>query len=222
MRGLSRKLSAVVLAGLMVAPLFGQTPSATLQSTMEAGVDAPVLLANPGVKKEIKLTEKQFGAIRTIVKEVYDKYQPEFRKVGRDRDKLEKIGLDSMHETRDRLETALPDILKPEQLKRLRQIQTQVNGIASFKRPEVQNELKLSARQKEEIASLGDGLKRDLEDLVKGIKPTDTHKMTDAMRKAKELKEAATRQAIEKLTDEQQQIWRDLNGPKFDFKPQTR
>ena len=222
MRDLSRKLSAVVLAGLMVAPLLGQAPSATLQSAMEAGVDAPVLLANPGVKKEIHLTEKQFDAIRTIVKTVYDKYQPEFRKAGRDRDKLEKIGLDSMHETRDRLETALPDILKPEQLKRLRQIQTQVNGIASFKRPEVQKELKLSARQKDEIASLGDGLKRDLEELVKGVKPTDTQKLTSAMRKAKELKEAATRRAVEKLTDEQQKIWRDLNGPKFDFKPQKR
>jgi hypothetical protein len=223
MRCLSRGMYCLVLAVLMVAPLSGQTASSSgLERMMEAGVDAPVLLGNPGVKKEIKLTERQFNDIRTIVREVYEKYQPELRKAGRDQEKVMKIGLESTRETRERLEKALPDILKPEQVKRLQQIQIQVNGIASFKRPEVQKELKLSDRQKEEIASISDGLKRDLGDLAKGSDIKQASKMVEIMRKAKDLKEAATRRAVEKLTDEQQQIWRDLNGPKFDFKPQTR
>ena len=221
MRSAFRRLSTVVLCGLVAAPLLGQAPPhAALDTMLESGVDAPILLSNPGVKKEIKLTDKQYGEVHKIIKEVFDKYQPEIRKAGRDRDKLIEIGTESTREVRERVHQALPDILQPEQLKRLNQIQIQVNGIASFKRPEVQKELKLTERQREEIADIGAGLKKDIAELIKDASSAPVRKMPLAIRKAKELKEEATRKAVEKLTEEQQKTWASMQGEKFDFKMQ--
>jgi hypothetical protein len=221
MRSSLRGLLTGVLLGLIVGPLLGQAPPlAQLETVLESGVDAPLLLSNPGVKREIKLTDKQDNEIHKIVKEVFDKYQPEFRKAGRDREKLMQIGMESTRETRESVRRALPDILKPEQLKRLNQIQIQVNGIASFKRPEVQKELKLTDRQLEEIAKIGAGLKQDIAGLVKDASSAPLRKMPGALRKAKELKESATHKAVERLTEEQRQTWKDMQGEKFDFQMQ--
>ena len=221
MRSAFRRLSTVVLCGLVAAPLLGQAPPhAAHETILESGVDAPILLSNPGVKKEIKLTDKQYGEVHKVIKEVFDKYQPEIRKAGRDRDKLIEIGTESTREVRERVHQALPDILQPEQLKRLNQIQIQVNGIASFKRPEVQKELKLTERQREEIADIGAGLKKDIAELIKDASSAPVRKMPLAIRKAKELKEEATRKAVEKLTEEQQKTWTAMQGEKFDFKMQ--
>lgn len=221
MRPFFRGLLTVALIGFVAAPLLGQAPPrAALETGLESGVDAPILLSNPGVKKEIKLTDKQYNDVHKIIKEVFDKYQPEIRKAGRDRDKLAAIGAESTREIRERVRESLPDILKPEQLKRLNEIQVQVNGIASFKRPEVQKELKLTAQQKSEIAQIGEGLKKDIAELIKDASTAPARKMPMAIRKAKELKEEATRKAVGQLTEEQQKIWTAMQGEKFDFKMQ--
>lgn len=210
-----------ILAGLIVSPLFGQlAPREYLKQIFENGVDAPMLLNNHGVQKEIKLTEKQHAQVKKVVQEVFDKYKGEFVRAGRDREKQAKLIADSTQETRDRLHEKLPDILKPEQLKRLNEIQIQVNGIASFKREEVQKELKLTAEQKRDIRQIGDGLKSEIEEVFKDASKEPVRKMPGAMRKIKELKDDATRKAVETLSEEQQKKWRQMNGEKFDFKPE--
>jgi len=144
-----------VLAGLLAAPIQGQVPlQAALVSLLQDGAGKPLLLASPKVKQEIRLTEEQDTRIHKIIKEARDKYEPEFRKAGLDRDKLLKIGLESIQETRERINKALPDILEAAQLQRLDQIQIQANGILSFKRPDVQTKLKLTLTQKLEILRL--------------------------------------------------------------------
>lgn len=221
MRSSLRGLLTVVLLALIAAPLLGQAPPlAQLQTLLESGVGEPLLLSNPGVKKEINLSDAQDQEVRKIVQEVHAKYQPEFRKAGRDRQKLVAVGVEAARETRERVHKALPDILKPEQLKRLDQIQIQVNGISSFKRPEVQKELQLTLVQKLEIAKIGEDLKKDIAELVKDVSTAPLRKAPEALRKAKELKSTATRKAVEQLTEAQRQTWNAMQGEKFDFQMQ--
>ncbi len=208
-----------VLAGLLVSPLYGQVPPrAALLSLLQDGAGKPLLLATPKVKEEIKLTPEQDNQVYKIVKEVYDKYEPRFRDAGPDRDSLIKVGLESIKETRQRLNKALPDILNREQLKRLDQIQIQANGIISFKRPEVQNQLKLTFTQKLEILKIGADLKRQIDELLKDASGAPLRKLPVAIQKARELKNAATEKAVATLTSEQKEIWKEMNGEKFDFK----
>ena len=157
-----------MLALLLAVPVLAQLrPLAELQTLIEEGVGKPILLANDGVKKEIKLTDEQDKQIQKVIGDVREKYQPEIRKAQGDRQKQLKLVADSTRETRERVNKALPDILKPDQLNRLNQIQIQVNGIASFKRPEVQEKLKLTDEQKTEIRRIGNGLKQDLAEVMK-------------------------------------------------------
>ena len=218
MRPQVKWLLTAILAGLIVSPVLGQAPREILRAILENGVDAPMLLANPGVQKEIKLSDKQHAQVKKVVQEVFDKYKPEFQKAGRDQEKRLKLMADSTQESRDRLRKELPDILKPEQLKRLQEIQIQVNGIVSFKRQDVQKELNLTDKQKEEIKGIGEGLKKEVAALFKDAASAPVRKMPEAMRKSKELKDEATRKAVESLTEEQQKTWQKMHGEKFDLK----
>lgn len=221
MRAQVKWLLTAVLAGLFVSPVLGQIASlARLQALFQKGVGKPILLANSGVKKEIKLTDEQDNQIRKIRRDVSDKYQPEFRKVQGDRAKRLKLLVESARETRNRLNKELPDILRPEQLKRLDQIHIQVNGIASFKRPDVQKKLNLTDEQKVEIRKIGEGLQQGLTEVFKDVASAPLRKMPGAIRKVKQLKDEATQKAVEKLTSAQKQTWQEMTGEKFDFKLQ--
>jgi flagellar motor switch protein FliG len=103
-------------------------------------------------------------------------------------------------------------------LKRLDQIQIQVNGIASFKRQDVQKKLNLTDEQKAEIRKIGEGLKEDAAEVLKDASSAPLRKIPGAIVKVKELKNTATQKAIDKLTSAQQQTWQEMIGEKFDFK----
>jgi Spy/CpxP family protein refolding chaperone len=208
-----------VLVGLLVSPVQGQiTPRAALVSLLQDGAGKPLLLANPKVKQEIKLTEEQDNRIRTIIREARNKYEPELRKAGLDRDRLLKVGLEAIQETGDRLNKALPDILAAEQLQRLDQIQVQANGIISFKRPDVQQKLKLTLTQKLQILKIGADLKQQIDEVIKDASSAPLRKAPAAIRKAKELKNVATEKAVQTLTREQKITWKEMNGEPFDLK----
>jgi uncharacterized protein (UPF0335 family) len=208
-----------VLAGFVASPSQAQVPlQAALVSLLQDGAGKPLLLANSGVKHEIKLTQEQDDRIRKILSEARDKYEPEFRKAGLDRDRLLKVGLESIKETRDRINKALPDILKPDQMQRLDQIQIQVNGIISFKRTDVQEKLKLTIAQKLQILKIGTDLKQQIDEVIKDASSAPLRRAPAAIQKSKELKKAATEKAVATLTSEQKNVWKEMNGEPFDFK----
>lgn len=212
-----------VLTAILAALVAGQsqaqiTPRAALVSLLQDGAGKPLLLASPKVKQEIKLTPEQDNRIREIIREAGNKYEPEFRKAGLDREKLLNVGLEAIRETRERLNKALPDILMPDQLQRLDQIQMQANGIICFKRPDVQKKLKLSLTQKLQILKIGGDLQQQIDEVIKDASSAPLRKAPAAIRKAKELKNAATEKAVEKLTSEQKNLWKEMNGEPFDLR----
>jgi hypothetical protein len=208
-----------VLAGLLSSPIQAQVPPrAALVSLLQDGAGKPLLLASPKVKQEVKLTPEQDQRIRIIVREAANKYEPELRKAGLDRERLLKVGLEAIQETRERLNKALPDILTIEQVQRLDQIQIQANGILSFKRPDVQQKLKLTLTQKLAILKIGADLKQQIDDVLKDASIAPLRRARAAIGKAKELKNAATEKAVQTLTSEQKEIWKEMNGEPFDFK----
>src|SRR6185437_8704623 len=215
-----------VLALLVTCPAFGQLLSGMLP-ILQNGLDTPILLSNRGVRKEIKLTDEQYDKVHKIIKEVRDKYQPDLAKARADGDnaKFVKLVADSTLETRERVNKAVPDILSPEQAKRLKQIQIQVNGLISLNKPEVQKELKLSDKQKDEIKEIGDKLKSDIAGVVKDALAAPSQRLLEKARKAaetvgkiKSLNQEATQKALAKLTEDQKTTWHEMTGDKFDFK----
>jgi membrane-associated HD superfamily phosphohydrolase len=196
-------LLTVILAVLAVPPAFGQPYRVDIVAMLQKGVDTPALLAAPTVIKEIKLTDEQAETFRKIVKEVYSKPQADVQK--------------TMQQAQDEVNKAIPNVLRAEQAKRLKQIELQVNGILSFSKPEVQKKLKLSDKQKDEIKHLNDGLKKDIRKLIEGAAKTTVSKRVEALGKVPELKNDAARNAVKVLDDEQQKTWKEMTGEKFEL-----
>ncbi len=160
MRPQVKWLLTAALSVLGAAPALGQQRfKVDFIAMLQQPVDTPFLLVNPSVKKEIKLSDEQAAKFRQIVKEVSDKPHTDIKQV--------------IQETHDQVNKAIPDILNAEQAKRLKQIELQVNGVLSFNKPEVQKELKLIDKQKEEIKHIGDDLNKDIRKSIEDAGPGD-------------------------------------------------
>ncbi len=219
MRSQFRWALPAFLTCCLASPIQAQVPPrAALVSLLQDGAGKPLLLANPKVKEEIKLTEEQDNRIRQIIREAGNKFEAEFRKAGLDRDSLLKVGLDAIKETQQRIDKALPDILMPDQLQRLDQIQIQANGIISFKRPEVQKKLNLTLAQKLQILKIGSDLKQQIDEVLKDASIAPVRRAPAAIQKARELKNTATEKAVQTLTNEQKKIWKEMNGEPIDLR----
>jgi hypothetical protein len=221
-----RWFPSAALAVALTVPTYAQRVSEK-EPAQEQGLDAAMLLTNQGVRKEIKLTEPQWDKVRAIVKGVHEKYQANLIKAKKDKNEKKFVQLiqDSTRETADKVGKALPDILRSEQLKRLKQIEIQVNGLFALNKPDVQKQLKLSDTQKSRLKSIGDGLKQDVGEVFKAASKTKAKSAEEASRQAAEsgrtvqrLSDEAFKKALAVLTESQKKTWKDLTGPKFEFK----
>jgi hypothetical protein len=213
-----------VLAAVLIGPAFGQLIPGMIP-LLEEGLGAPALLLNKGVQKEIQMTDEQREKFRKIVHDVYEKYQPDLQKARTDPKKFAKVTLDSTMESRDKVNTAIPDVLSAKQIKRLRQIELQINVLPSLNKPEIQKELKFTDKQKTKIKDISDGLKQDIAEAAKAVLADTPQRLPGKVRKGletvqtiKKLTEAASDKALDTLTGEQKSTWREMTGKKFDFK----
>lgn len=221
----------VALAALASATALGQL---TLDMTpfLEDGLGASVLLRNKGVQKEIHMTDEQKDKINKIVHDVFVKCLSDAQKVRTDGDPKNKLQviLDSgpkiILESEDKVNKAIPDILTEVQIKRLKQIQLQVNVLQSLNKPDIQRKLRLTNEQKTEIKKIADGFKKDIGKVLKSVIVDTPRVRRESGRKATEmaqttmkLKDEANRKAMKTFTEEQNKTWNDMTGEKFEFKP---
>jgi Spy/CpxP family protein refolding chaperone len=105
--------------------------------------------------------------------------------------------------------------LKPEQAKRLKQIEVQSAGLGAFSKDDVQAALKLTDAQKTSVKTAADDMQKDIQDLFKDAQG-DREKMADAFKKIQELRTDSLDQVVKGLSDDQKKTWKDLNGDKFE------
>src|SRR5581483_9214652 len=121
----------------------------------------PMLLANEGVQKELKLTDDQ----KTKVKEFTDAQMAKMREAftgGQpDREKMQEMRKE-MQEKGDKF---VKDTLNADQQKRFKQIELQRDGLRAFQNADVQTALKLNDDQKEKLKGLGEEYMKDMQDL---------------------------------------------------------
>jgi hypothetical protein len=216
------------LAVLVASSALGQL-NLDMTPFLEDGLGASALLLNKGVQKEIHLTDEQRDKVAKIVRDAFFKYQPDIQKAkdAGDLKKLFQVMRESLRkftlESRDKVNKAIPDILKEEQIKRLKQIELQVNVIQTLNKPDMQRKLKFTDRQKAEVKEIADGFK---EDFIGMMKTDALRKPQERVRKAAEMVQAtmklsdeANRKAMKTFTDEQKKTWKEMTGAKFEYKP---
>ena len=218
MRGVFVKVLTAGLIVLAASPAFAQQPGRQRGGFGGGfgGMTAPsaaALLRNDKVQEELKLTDAQKADLTKAEDAVSEKYKDDLAKARTDMDR-EKMAELRKAENAD-LEKATAGILKPEQTKRLKQIEVQAAGLNAFSKEDVQTALKLTDAQKQDVKTAVDDMQKDVQDLFKDAQG-DREKMTDAIKKVQELRTDAMAGIVKGLSADQKKTWNDLTGEKFD------
>lgn len=175
------------------------------------------LLMIPEVQKELKLTDEQQTELKKFtdpaaMRERMQQWGPKFQEAQGDREKMQALFREMQAET----EKELAKALKPEQMKRLKELVLQRGGaLAAARDKELAGKLKLTDEQVSKLTKIQEELDADLRELRGpgggGPPDSETQKKMAAARK-----EAMTK-AMGVLTDEQRKSWEEMIGKPFEF-----
>lgn len=183
------------------------------------GVGMASLVTNEGVQKELKLADDQAGKAKEIADKLREKHKGEFAAAfkldGEERrTKMQEILKTFNEETAKELGT----VLKPEQIKRLKQIELQQRGSRAFEDQEVVAGLKISDDQKAKLKALGEESGKQMREIFQGAQG---HR-EEAAKKFQALRKETMDKALAVLSDDQKKAWKELTGEPFEVKFERR
>jgi Spy/CpxP family protein refolding chaperone len=181
---------------------------------MGFGGGTSFLLRNEKVQEELSLTEAQKTKIEALFKEGIGK-KPDmggFRDLSEEERKAKRAEMMEKAQARaKKLTKDIDEILKPEQRKRLNEIQLQLRGINALRDKAVATELGLSQEQQDKIAEIGKEAAEKRSKLFgEGADPSGRREKMDKIQKETE---TAT---LNVLTKEQKDKFKEMQGAKFD------
>jgi Spy/CpxP family protein refolding chaperone len=186
---------------------------------------------NKVLHDELKLTDEQIGKLNDALKPIHEKRQEamkDFNPGDLTEDKWKEL-VEALAQLNAEAKKAVAEVLKPAQLKRLRQIAYQLGGVGSFADKDVQTELKLTDAQMKKVQDLLDAYQKDAHEIQRvnalGLQRGLTREQLQEFKKKYEEGQKAiaaqaktTEEAVLKvLTDDQKKAWADLQGEKFDL-----
>jgi len=214
MRTFGKMFLAFGLVGLMAAPAWAQGRG--FGGGFGGGT---MLLTNKGVQQELKVSDEQATKLNALAEESRAKQREEFQKLqdlSQD-ERREKMGQLAQTWNAEMLKN-LGGILKPEQVKRFTQIQTQQAGVNAFSTPRVQEALKLTDDQKAKLRTLSDETIQSTREAAQGFQ--DDREGT--MKKLADIRKQASEKAAALLTDSQKASWKELTGEPYEVKFEPR
>jgi Spy/CpxP family protein refolding chaperone len=214
MRTMFTTMLGLGLAAAIAAPAAAQQGRGF--GMMMGGGNLAMLLVNTGVTKELKLDDQQTEKAKELADKTREKMQ-ENREATQGLEGEERFR--KMQELNHELSAAtnpkVAEILKPEQLTRLKEISCQVRGASAFSDPEIVKKLNLTDSQKSDI----EGIVRESMTEMRSIFQDSGDDREAAMKKVAELRKQTLTKAESKLSDEQQKTWKGMLGAPYEFRP---
>ena len=177
------------------------------------------LLTSPTVQKELKLTEDQTAKLKEWGAAQQGKMRELFQSAGGDRDAMR----EKMTEFQKQTAKELGEVLKPEQSKRLKEIEFQMAGIRGLMSPDTVKALELTDDQKEAVQSTMQDVGKDMRDLSEeygvrgfGQRPADADKAKEFDKKSAQLTKDATAKVLKLMTPEQTKKYEAMGGEAID------
>ncbi|MBA4064218.1 MAG: hypothetical protein C0501_10985 [Isosphaera sp.] len=223
MRGLRYAVAGVLAAGMAVVvqaqPGFG------------FGAGGPSgLVSNKAVQEDLKLSEEQVTKVKTWAEE----FRKTAQKIREDKGvkgggfggKVDAEMLEKMAAANAEISKAaykeLGEVLKKEQVDRLRQIERQQMGIRAFTDADTATALKLTDMQKASAKGIGGDFQKEsremMSDLFKGGKGGfDQEKIKEMQTKTQKLQKEYMDKIVELLDADQKKTWKQLTGEAFDL-----
>ena len=180
-----------------------------------------MLLGSEQVQKELELVDDQKAQLTKMQEEMRAQFTAAFAGVQDLSEEERRKRFEEMRakgeETMKQLRAKVEEILLPQQMDRLRQINLQVQGTRALNEPEVAEALGITEEQKTQLATIRDELRKQAEErraarqANQGNQGQDNQADRDARRKA------AQDRIMAVLTDEQKAKFEELKGEKFEL-----
>jgi DNA anti-recombination protein RmuC len=171
--------------------------------SIESAVLGP-LLSQPGVQKELKLTDEQLDKLKDTLKKVAEKYKDDFAKFQKMSPEEQQKTMMAMYGDSNK---AIAGALDAKQWKRFKQIQWQINGVGALQDPDLQKELKLSDEQKKKLDGVFNDAAKKMQEMMKA--------QESSPEKYQALFKDVEKKANDVLNEEQQKNLKELKGPPF-------
>jgi hypothetical protein len=223
-RVLHQSVFVLGLAALVTAPALAQPqPGEPVLPPDQAPIVIPLLyldiaglLMTRSVQEELKLTADQVKDISAAVRKVREKYQDDLAKL---RTLGPKEQAELLAKVDNETRKAAVEVLKPDQAKRLKQIEWQMASIYAFLDEEVAKDLKLTDDQKGKIKGVLSEYQKDLTELSKelGTISVDSKVVHAHLKKVQKRTEAAMAEIEDVLTGDQRKAWKELIGEPFEL-----
>jgi len=175
-----------------------------------------MLLGNASVQQELKLDPAQVEKAKGIADKAREKVTSALEGLeGQERfTKMREI----TKEINEDIHKSASEFMSKDQVKRLHQIQHQVQGAQAFTDEHVQKHLKLTDAQKSEI----DGIVQESQQQMRTIFQESQGDREAAMAKITELRKETMSKIEGKLTDEQKSSYKEMLGAPFEIKMEGR
>jgi hypothetical protein len=214
MHALIKGLAAFGLVAVLAGPALAQG-----RGGYGGGGGGLMLIANPSVQKELKLDETQVEKAREFSEAQRAKRQELNSQLegleGEERFKkmqeLNKANTDEGMKT-------IAGMLKPEQVKRFKQIELQQRGANALTDPEVVKALGITAEQTEKFQALMADSRTKMQEAFQNA--GDDRQA--AMAKNVEIRKETNTKGMALLTDDQKKAWKELTGEPFEVVQQPR
>ena len=222
MRSISKVVMVLGVAVLLAVPALAQQRQQGQQGPGAGGFGGGLagLIENAGVQQELKLDTEQVEKAKAAVDKVREKHSA-------DRAKLQDLSQEERREqsrainqaVSEETMKALENVLRPEQIKRFKQIELQRRGAAAFTEPEVQKALKLTGEQKAKIKTIAADAAQERRELFQGGANRGGQ---EAQQKMAAVRKATMERVSAVLTDDQKQTCKELLGQPFEVQFQGR
>ena len=176
------------------------------------------LIRNESVQKELKMEKDQVDKATEAARKIREKFADESAKL-RELPEEERRAKSAELNRTVAAETlvAVSEVLKPEQVTRLKQIELQQAGVAAFTRADVEKALTLNDDQKTKLKVIADESSTKMRELFGGGRGQGGGRTrgTPDQAKVTALRKEMGDRALAVLTDEQKKSWQTMTGDVF-------
>jgi hypothetical protein len=171
-----------------------------------------MLLQNSSAQEELGMSDEEKRQAVAAAQEVRARFQDQLKTLAGlgPRERLEK-GPELQDKVSQAVHSALADVLSSHQLKRLRELELQVQALRAFANPSVQSLLRLTDEQKARLRAM-------MEEVGRKVQALQREPGGGGQQKIAALRKEGMREAIALLTDEQRPIWNSLSGEPFEIR----
>ena len=165
-------------------------------------------LQRPAVQADLKLTDEQKGKLDEVRQQIMQEGQGIFQGLqnATPEERAKKLA-----EFTQLQYTKLGTVLKPEQIKRLREVVLQIDGlVGSIMQPAVGEKLKITDEQRQKVGPIVQGMQQARREIFQSIQNGGSRE--EAQKKTAELTKSTDEKIIALLTDDQKKTWKEMSG----------